>query len=446
MLPQHVSVTLAGRVLPDGTEVPASAVYGLDGLSVSWGRASVWEQPEASALTLDVVLGPTPWPDWVATELLTVGAPVTVAGSVGAAPAPGAVVFAGTVTDVRVRWQGDWTSARASITAVDASRQAESDVVSAVPFPPEPAGARLDRIETTSATGQWAAARVSVDTVSVAGVDTDAQTWADLVRDTATAADAAAWPVTGPDPTGARPPGPGFLIEPIPSRPHVVTWHPDGAGGTTVGPRVGEPAGFTDLSACWAPRDPVEWSRTADTMITRVSVSWVDAAVPDDVTERTETMADPSREAVQGVQGAQVSTLLTSAAAARAYAVALLVRSSPQAWGLSGLSVDAADLTDDTHGAAVTRCMTVMAREGLPVVIRDLAPWSPAGARVLAFVEGGQAHFTAGQWLVDLVVSSIGGTGTPARWDDVPAAVPPWSWAGVDPAVRWIDVAVPVEP
>lgn len=443
--------TSVKHVLPDGSEVPESSLYGLDGLSVTWGRQSIWDQPEGSTVTLDVVLGPYPWPAWVATDLLTVGAPVAVRGSVGAAPAAGAHVFVGTITDVVVTWDDGWTSARATVTAVDASRQAQTDTTGDVPFPQEAAPARLVRLEALASTGMWADAAPGSDLASVilAWQDVDAQAWSDLVATVAITADAVAWPVYGPDPATGKV-GPGYSIERTSNRPSTVTLHvdPGGSGLVIVGPAIDPPAAFTDLSACWTARAGVEWGRTVSTMVTRVSVSWSDVvagAEGNEATERTVTLADADREAVLGVQGASIGTELATAAAAQAMAMAVLARSTIEAWAVTGIELDGLDPATAAEGVAVTDCMTLMRREGRPISVTDMPAWSPwAGGQLTGFVEGGTVTFAGGRWLVAIVFSSIGGTGTPARWQDFPATAA-YQWQDMAPDVAWLDAAVPVE-
>lgn len=436
--------------VPDGSD-PDDPVWLVDGLSVAWGRSSVWDQPDAATVAFDVHLGPPPWPSWVSDALMVIGNRVTVAGWVGDRPpeAAGAgLMFGGVVTDVALGWPDGSTSPVLSVGCVDYRANAESDVIGAAPFPVESAAARLARLEGLSSVPLWCQPRYGTPplTAVLAGQDVDAQPWAGLVETVAVAVDAAAWPVTTwrPDaPQGVPPQLPGLMIEPVASRPVATTLHMSG-GLVVVGPIRNPPAGvFDDVSACLADRDGVAWGRAAASLLTRVSVAWIDTTDPD-LTEHTQTVIDAVREQAQGVRGASITTTLTTAAAASALASAVLARSTPDAWELSALLLDSAAL-DTTDPAAVDTFNVLLrsgAREGRPVKVTDLPAWNPAGDVLTGFVEGGQAVYSAARWVHEIGLSSVGGTGTPARWSDLPAA---WRWVDFAADVQWFETAVPAE-
>lgn len=434
----------AGPVMdiPDGSD-PAAPVYALDGLGVAWGRDSAWDQPAASTLAVEVHLGLPPWPAWVQTYLMVVGTRLVVSGS--STPAgPEVVVFSGKVTDTQLGWPEGALGPRLVLTAVDDRAAAESDVVGAAPFPSESATARLTRLEAVAGTGMWADLPGAAPAPTVlAGQDVDAQPWAGLVEAVAVALDAAAWPVWAPDP--ADPTGParaGMLVEPMATRPVTTTLHLSG-GMVVVGPIRSPGPEFADVSACLADRDGVVWGRSSGTLLTRVSVSWIDITDPD-LTEHTVTVTDPVREGGQGVHGASVSTLLTTAAAATAMAQAVLARSTPEAWAVSALLLDSAELPADDPAAVEVfdALLGVASRPGHPVRVMDLPAWNPAGDTLAGFVEGGRATFTDGRWTHEVTIASLGGTGSPAAWSDLPAG---WSWSMFAPDVQWFDLGVPVE-
>ena len=97
----------------------------------------------------------------------------------------------------------------------------------------------------------------------------------------------------------------------------------------------------------------------------------------------------------------------------------------------------------------MARLLASHSRAACPVLVAELPAWVPlpaeAAGTVIGYLEGGAYTFTGGRWILDLRLSSAGGVGAGARWQDVPPDVPAWSWGNVDPRVRWVDTSVPVE-
>lgn len=459
-----------GRILPDGEAGdPDSAVFGLDGLTVEWGRDNVLDQPAASTVALSVILGPPPYPEWVRSQLLTVGARLWVTTM----PSGGSDTVAyARVSDVTLSWDPGRGCARAEITAVDHLGQLESEEIGDAPWPVQPIAARVARLGELTATGvlfeippaavAGSSAQTDLGAIPVAAQDIDATALAGVLQDLAAAGDAAAWPVYGPSATAAPPvTGPLVWLRSNLDRLPLQTLHVGSGGLVTVGqplhPFTVPGANWAHVSACWFPRDDAAWGRSASTLVTRAGVGWLDAstitAEEPDATERTVTIVDAALEAAQGVHGTGFETLLTTAAAAQALAVRVLTRSGLDQWLTDGLRIDQVWIppADPVYGdtaATLARLLVSHTRSACPILLDELPDWAPmpldAGGVLLAYVEGGSYTFTGGRWILDIRLSAAG-AGVPAPWQAVPPAVPLWSWSNVDPAVRWADAAVPVE-
>ena len=72
------------------------------------------------------------------------------------------------------------------------------------------------------------------------------------------------------------------------------------------------------------------------------------------------------------------------------------------------------------------------------VRVTELPDWSPAGAELPVYLEGGQYHYDDGRWVLDLNVSSARGQGESVTWAELP---PAWRWVDVDPALTWAGVS-----
>jgi hypothetical protein len=465
-------VLAGGRVLPDGeSDGGASPLFGLDGLSIQWGRDNAVDQPAATTVSLAVVMGDPPWPDWTRSDLLAVGAAlaVTCPPWPDAATGAGVVAFA-RVTDVTLAWDDAAGCAVASITAVDHLGQLESEPLGDDPWPVEAIAARLARVAALTATGvtfeippSAVVGGLAQDTLAatlVAAQDVDAEAAAAVVQDLGVAGDAAAWPVYGLAADGQA--APLIWLRSNDDRFPLLTLHIGGSGSVIVGQPIDPYAGATDwarVSACWIDRNDAAWTRSASTLITRATIGWVDASTitPEepDPTIRGASVIDVALEQAQGVHGVSYDTALTTAAEASTLATRVILRAGLDQWLTDGLRIDqvwidppGGPVYGDT-AATLARLLASPSRAACPVLVGDLPPWVPlpaeSAAVLLGYLEGGTYTFVGGRWILDLRLSSAGGGGAGALWQDVPPDVPAWSWDNVDPSVRWLDTAVPVE-
>jgi hypothetical protein len=158
--------------------------------------------------------------------------------------------------------------------------------------------------------------------------------------------------------------------------------------------------------------------------------------------DKTVTAVNPAAEAAAGQRRVQVSTQLSTAAAAQGVADALLGRLTAGGWRIRGLTYRV-ELADPLTPAGLALVMTILdatTRIGLPIVLTDVPSWSPAPTRadVPLYLEGARLTNTAGAWLLELITSSAAAQGAAAiGWDQLPAA---WQWDQFDPAITWNDL------
>lgn len=353
------------------------------------------------------------------------------------APAAGTAstvrVFSGRVISLEAAFDESTGTPVVKVSCADFTADLDNADVGEEPWAVEPMGDRFERI--LSGTGMTVGAEIdaSVAGIPVSWRDVDSQPAAGLLSELATSVDAVMWSATH------IVTGPYLRVEDPTNRPsqHVLELV-DGTVQIVPGSMVA-----LQLSACDVLRDDVTWQQDTQDVVTRAAVTWKEQGVDDDglptTTDRTETITDIPLEAEYGVRRLSLSTELTTADDALDVAAKLLARTSVSDWRADGLVIDDnqmpdADVTD------TERMLTLLdgtSRNGLPVSLRDLPAWTPAGELVPVYLEGGEYSFTDGAWNLSLTVSNATAQGASAQWDQLDSS---WTWDMFDPAISWDDL------
>jgi hypothetical protein len=111
---------------------------------------------------------------------------------------------------------------------------------------------------------------------------------------------------------------------------------------------------------------------------------------------------------------------------------------TPQ-WRAAGLTWDLADTValDPATLDLAGKLLSNTARMGLALSLSGLPYWTPTGAAVSLYVEGGTYTFDGGRWLLSLLCSPATGLGTSITFDQVDEAV---RYVDVDRGVRYLDM------
>lgn len=365
---------------------------------------------------------------------------ITILGPGESAPRT-VLAFDGRITDISASWDAGLDAALVEVTAVDFTSDLGNIKIGDEPFPVEAFGPRFERVVQLA---REAAPSLQLETFiddSVAAIplawqDIDAQPVMGLLQDYTASVDGVLWSAvhqtTGPylrveDPS-ARPPawmltddtGSG-LVEVVPS-------------ATVTGVRV---------SACDVLRDPVRFVQSVSDVASGVTVTWQETVTdPEGQTSTVEhsvSRIDEDREAVYGQRRVSLSSLLADPDDAEAVALRLLARAGFDGWRAGGVQLSDATLTAPDP-EAVQLFLTLLdgtARIGLPVLLDDLPPWAPLGARVTVYLEGATCTYEQGAWDFQLTVSSGHGTGDSVAWAELD---PSWAWVDFDPTIQWTDL------
>jgi hypothetical protein len=113
-------------------------------------------------------------------------------------------------------------------------------------------------------------------------------------------------------------------------------------------------------------------------------------------------------------------------------------RSQPDTWRASGLTIDDDDVAPTVDGVdLMLALLDGTSRIGAPIVLGDLPEWTPAGATVGVYLEGGTYRYVGGRWVLELGVSASTGLGESAAWDELD---PSWQWDQWSPEITWDDL------
>lgn len=430
------ALTVTGGDAGGWQTVSGTFVPGVDGAWVgvqisTYPGGWSWDQL-APELTWDALTS-SPYADWqwddfgsVYLDDVTVLAPAAGVESV-------VRVFSGRVIALEAAFDNSTGTPVVKVSCADFTADLDNADVGDEPWSVEPMGDRFERI--LSETGMTVGAEIdaSVSGISVSWRDVDSQPAAGLLGELATSVDAVMWSathiVTGPylrveDPTN-RPSQ--HVLELVDGTVQIV----DGGALALV------------LSACDVLRDDVKWEQDTQDVVTRAAVTWKEQGTDDDgkptTTDRTVTLIDRPLEAEYGLRRLALSTELVNADDAGDVAAKLLARTSVSDWRADGIVIDDGYL-DDADADDTERLLTLLdgtSRNGLPVSLVDLPPWTPAGDVVPVYLEGGSYSFTDGVWRLDLTVSNATAQGASVQWDQLDSS---WQWDQFDPSISWDDL------
>ena len=345
------------------------------------------------------------------------------------APAAGVdrtvLVFSGRVTDLVDAWPDSSPWPVVTVTAADFTAELANRDVGDVPWLVETMAQRVARIIALADPGLPVTIAPTVSAIPVSWRDVDSQPATSLLSELATTTDAIMWSaahqVSGPylefeDP-GVRPPDQVLALV---------------GGVVVIQPSL---AGALQLSACDLPRDSVRWVQDTSDVVSRVAVTWQVQGVDEDglptTTESTYQLIDQAREA-NGTRRYGVSTQLTTQGDAAGVAARILGRTQ-LGWRANGLEIDDSTQAELDADGMLT-LLDGTSRNGLPLALVDLPPWSPLPSPVGLYLEGGSYSFDAGWWVLELTVSSAHGSGQSVTWNSPPAA---YTWNAFDPSVTW---------
>lgn len=426
LVPATCELWISGTRFADGqpAELTTDPVA-LSGLSITWGRRTSVDQPPPATCTF-TVLDP---PGGVRfDEAVPLGASCRIWSALGSRRV---IVFDGRITDLDASYSDPDGGATVAVVAADMTADLGNRFIGDDPWPQESVATRVGRILTLAAGGQTAQLDPRPAAVLVGRMDADRQGAMPLLEDLAVTSGSVLWSAVDPA-TGA------YLLYEDPSlraAGSVLTQYASGLWGPSAAGEGGLP-----VDACLVLQDPLHWFLDTTDLLTRATVRWQDQATQPDPTERVVTIVDADLEDSHGARGISLSTLLTSAQAASQLATAAMAaHANPDAWRSTGLTWDLA-VSEANDPAAQTLAMTLLdnnSRIGLLLSLVNLPEWTPVGAAVSLFVEGGTYDYEQGRWMLALDTVPSTGTGRSITYAQFPESVRD---IDMDPTVSYADL------
>jgi hypothetical protein len=444
----------------------------LDGLSFTWGRDSIVDQPEAGSATLTIrqQIAFDTTPETSLFDVIHAGATIQIRAAGGGRDV---LCWVGEITTVDVQQVSDF-AIQANGSCVDVSALLSNITIGADPWPQQTAydrfqailtaaGLRLRDLHTTPDHWSWditGQMDPTIQALQIARRDVDAQPPLDLIKALATSVGGVLW-VTADDA------GPYLWIEDPTQREGLKQFVID---PTTKIITIADVA-FTDpdnpdlWSGADIIRDPVTWTQDPAQSITSVTVSWIQNLLNADreqnstddlgnptnqiladetwtTNEMTVTRDDTDSIARFGVRSLSIDTELATMVDADRLAFNWLAQSRTSDWIVSGLSIDSAMLSRPTPGLTdqhrfdtIMDLLDVRTRIGYRLSIQDLPAWSPVGSRQSYYTEGGTYTWEGGRFKFDLT-GSANAIGGGAIYEEFP---PEPTWEDFDPSITWFD-------
>lgn len=424
LLPATCELWVNGVRFADGqpAELTTDPVA-LSGLTLTWGRKSTVDQPSPSVLTF-TVLDPPGGNRFE--QAVPLGAGVRIWSAVGAARV---IVFDGRVTDLDATYSGPDGGATVAVVAADLAQDLGHRFIGDDPWVQETVQTRVSRILTLAAGGQTAQLDPRPAAVLVGRMDADRQGAMPLLQDLATTSGSVLWSAV----TAA---GSFLQFEDPQLRPAgaVLVQYASGLWGPSAGP------GGIQVAASLVLRDPLHWFLDTTDLLTRATVRWQDQTTTPDPTERVVTIVDTDLETTHGARGLSVGTLLVSSQAASQLATAAMAaHNTAGAWRSTGLTWDLADSLTGNQAEIdlAAQLLDNNTRAGLLLSLVDLPDWTPVGAAVTLFVEGGSYEYTDGRWVLALDTVPSTGTGRSVTYAQMPATV---TDLDMDPGVSYAEL------
>jgi hypothetical protein len=425
---------LAGGVVPPG---------GWQTYAQTWTVSAA--DPAGTWVGVAVILsGFVAWADWPGTWAAQTGSwqdlGTSVVDDVAILAPPVAqrtvLVFTGRITSLTLQ-SGGGGGVSVDVTAADWTADLANDAIGDNPWLAEKVSARVPRILALTGSGVTATIDPFPAGQTVSWVDVDSQPAMDLLSQLAISTDSVLWSAWH----GSR----GFYLwfEDPASRSalRVLAVDPDtGFIEIVTGTR---PSNGIYLPSCSLALDPIQVVQDVSDIVTRVDVGWQDQTLNDDgqpdPTDRNYLVVDADAETEFGQRRVQVSTQLTTQAAAVVIGDRVLARSRGLGWRASGFEWDTRlpqEFTDANRRAAMDLLDGTL-RIGAPLVIDDMPAWSPSGPVLVSYLEGGTYSYQGGRWTFDLNLSPSGQSGASTRWVDLPNT---WTWRMFDPGLVWLDL------
>lgn len=360
------------------------------------------------------------------------------------APGPTAprtvLAFAGRITDLAAGWEEGDEAPIIEVTAADFTADLGNVKVGDEPWTRETMAQRFQRVLQLAEDSTGVPIASYIDStlagLELAYQDVDAQPVTGLLKDFSQSVDAVLWSAVH------QVTGPYLRVEDPATRPSALMLTDDtGSGLVEIVPTASVIG--VELSSCDVLRSPVRYVQSVSDVATGATVTWLEEVTDDEgqisTTEHAVNVIDAALEADHGQRRMSLSTLLADPEDATTVAERLMARASFSGWRAGGLTVDETTLTAP-DAAAVNLFLQLLdgtARNGMPVLLDDLPPWSPLGPEVTVYLEGASCTFGPAGWEFQLTVSSPQGLGQSVQWAELD---PTWSWVDFDPAISWTDL------
>lgn len=326
-------------------------------------------------------------------------------------------VFDGSITDLTAQWDPRLGTVLVSLRAADMSATLANIRLSDEPWPAEPAGARVSRLNAALPITNTFLIDEPLAAITVQTRDVDSAAASDVLDELAVSTGGVLWSTTH-ETSGAY-----LYLEDHASRPALEALTLDDTGAPTITPL---PDRATVIEASRITRDSISLLRDTTGVASSVSVRWQEAGTDDQgnatLTDRTETVTDTNAIDAIGWRSMSVSTSLTSSTAAQRLALSLLTIASPQGWTLNGLTWDTTVSADDTAPdvEALTGLLDATRRIGAPIMLTDLPEWMPEAPYMPAYLEGGTYTYQDGAWTLDLTLTRPTKAGDAITWGQAP--------------------------
>lgn len=431
-IPATCELWVDGTRYADGTgpEAPEAPVA-LSGLRVTWGRTTTVDQPDPSTCSF-VILDPAAGDRFDAD--LGLGSVVQVISAVNGSRV---LVFDGRVTDLDATHSPGLEGAIVQVVCSDAAADLDNRYVGDEPWPQETVLARATRVLDLTGAGYALQIDPRPAAVLVSRQDVDRRGAYGLLQDLAISSAAivrASVTATG-DPLV-------YLQDPT-TRPALYALFQREADNLwTV---VDSSSTGHQLSANEVLQDPTHWLRDVTDLLTRASVGWLDPTGDPDPTSRTVTVIDAAGEDAAGARAISVTSLLVTSTAAATLANGILAtHSMGGVWRSTGLSWDLTATEDNgaKPSALAATLLDLRTRQGQAVALVDLPTWTPEGAQVSMYVEGGTYTYGPGAdglqgWTLGMDTIPGAGGGSSVTYATIDKSI---RASDMDPEVSYIDL------
>jgi hypothetical protein len=417
-------------------------VFALADLAVTFGRSTAVELSTPASCSFTIAD-----PGQVGAVFLgsvAAGSAVMVAAP-GLPDADGVLVFVGRVSDLALRWDGATGGLTVDVIADDFLADLANYDVGAEPWLAESADTRARHILAAGGLDvdvAWTPGTPTGPAVVMSWLDVDNQPVQGLLQDVAVSVDAV---LLAGAPAGPPSSTPVVVFHVAGNRPglYQLELMPDGIVRITGKLSVGVP-----LDACTVDLDPLTWRQAADGRFTRAKVTWRDQTKDADGNwSPTDVVAivDSGQPATLtgGPRTISADTLLTNASDAAVMAVALLARTTDQAYTVEGFNWtltpgDVAAVPDLAALAATV--LDLRTRVGAAIRLTGAPSWVPGASDhgQGLYVEGGRLTYDGAHWVSELNVST-GGLGRSVTYAQVPNLAS-WEYADCDPTIHYRDL------